>query len=396
MLTNLWYVAEWSNVVKDKPVKAKLLGQNFVLYRDKAGKVHCLSDVCIHRGGSLSNGWTTERNCVACPYHGWEFDSEGKVQFIPSRGEGAPIPERARIDAYPTEERYGMIWVFMGDLPESERYPIPEFPEYDDRDNWRPVSLDFTWKGTVDRVVENGIDIAHTSFVHPGFGYPEMADKNKIIDVERGEYWGRSSNVLHPPQLEGNFGLMKFFRKDKQPTYVTPSFYLPGHCVRLHIKVNSWMDMVIFDANTPVDENTTRSFAIQVRNFFKWPMFDSGAIKRTRNVFQQDAEVVEALSPNYLPETLENEVSVEQDKFMGAWRVIRRKHIDMGWKIDTRAMKAYEGEKVFTIPSPARKTNPDLKWALETVPLVAGKPDLIPTKTVVGGVSEPEQAAESA
>ena len=387
MLTNLWYVAEWSNAVKDKPVKAKLLGQNFVLYRDKAGKVHCLSDVCIHRGGSLSNGWTTERNCVACPYHGWEFDSEGKVQFIPSRGEGAPIPERARIDAYPTEERYGMIWVFLGDLPESERYPIPEFPEYDDRDNWRPVSLDFTWKGTVDRVVENGIDIAHTSFVHPGFGYPEMADKNKILDVERGEYWGRSSNVLHPPQLQGNFGLMKFFRKDKQPTYVTPSFYLPGHCVRLHIKVNSWMDMVIFDANTPVDENTTRSFAIQVRNFFKWSMFDSGSIKRTRNVFQQDADIVEALSPNYLPETLENEVSVEQDKFMGAWRQIRRKHIEMGWKIDTRAMKAYEGEKVFTIPSPARRTNPDLKWALDTVPLIGGKSDLIPTRTVEGGIS---------
>ena len=41
MLINLWYVAEWSHAVKDKPVKAKLLGQNFVLFRDAAGKVHC-------------------------------------------------------------------------------------------------------------------------------------------------------------------------------------------------------------------------------------------------------------------------------------------------------------------------------------------------------------------
>ena len=138
MLTNLWYVAEWSSRVKDKPVKAKLLGQNFVLFRDKSGKINCLSDICIHRGGALSNGWTTERDCVACPYHGWEFDAEGKVQFIPSRGEGADVPERARIDAYPAQERYGMIWVFMGDLPESERYPIPPFPEFDDRANWRP------------------------------------------------------------------------------------------------------------------------------------------------------------------------------------------------------------------------------------------------------------------
>ena len=52
MLTNLWYVAEWADAVKDNPVRAKLLGQNFVLFRDKAGKVHCLSVVCIHRRGA--------------------------------------------------------------------------------------------------------------------------------------------------------------------------------------------------------------------------------------------------------------------------------------------------------------------------------------------------------
>ncbi len=372
MLTNLWYVAEWSNKVKKKPVKVKLLGQNFVLFRDSKGKVNCLSDICIHRGGSLAGGWTTERDCVACPYHGWEFDPEGKVQFIPSRGEGADIPERARIDAYPTQERYGMIWVFLGDLPEEERYPIPPFPEFDDRKNWRPIYTQFDWTGSADRVVENGIDIAHTAFVHPGFGYPEMADKNHIASIERTEHSGSSSCVLYPPKLDGNLGLNRFARKDKAETHVHPGFYLSGHCVRLHIQVNSWMEMIIFDANTPIDENHTRSFVIQVRNFFKWGMFDRGSVKRTQEVFEQDAAIVEALSPNYLPESLENEVSVEQDKFMGAWRKVRKNHIEKGWKIDTKAMEPFEGEKVFTIPSPARRTNPDLRWALDTVPLVPG------------------------
>ncbi|MEX0828053.1 MAG: aromatic ring-hydroxylating dioxygenase subunit alpha [Haliea sp.] len=378
MLTNLWYVAEWSKAVVDKPVKVKLLGQNFVLFRDKTGIVNCLSDICIHRGGSLSNGWTTERNCVACPYHGWEFDAEGRVQFIPSRGEGASVPERARIDAYPTEERYGMIWVFMGDLPAEERYPIPDFPEYDDRQNWRPIYTDFTWNGSVDRVVENGIDIAHTSFVHPGFGYREMAAKNHIVKVERNDYSGSSSCVLYPPPMQGNLGLMRFFRKDKAETHVSPAFYLPGHCVRLHIKVNSWMEMVIFDANTPIDENTTKSFVVQVRNFFRQGIFDKGSVKRTLKVFQEDAAIVESLSPNYLPESLENEVSVEQDKFMSAWRKVRRDHIDKGWKIDSKAMKPYVSEKVFTIPSPARRNNPEMKWVLDTVPLSPVK------KTAIG------------
>ena len=75
---------------------------------------------------------------------------------------------------------------------------------------------------------------------------------------------------------------------------VSPAFYLPGHCVRLKIKVNSWMTMIIFDANTPVDENTTRSFVVQVRNFFRWGIFDKDSVKRTLNVFEQDAEIVEA------------------------------------------------------------------------------------------------------
>jgi hypothetical protein len=183
--------------------------------------------------------------------------------------------------------------------------------------------------------VENGIDIAHTSFVHPGFGYREMADKNHIVKMERGEYSGSSSCVLYPPPMPGNAGLMRFARKDKAETHVHPGFYLSGHCLRLHTRVNSWMEMIIFDANTPVDEHTTRSFVVQVRNFFKWGMFDKGSVKRTLKVFREDAAIVEALSPHYFLQTLEAEVSVEQDKFKSAWRKVLRTHIEeKGWNMD--------------------------------------------------------------
>ena len=77
MLINLWYVAEWSETVKDKPVRVKLLGRNFVLFRDTKGQVHCLADTCIHRGGALGRGWVTG-DCVVCPYHGWRYDASGK------------------------------------------------------------------------------------------------------------------------------------------------------------------------------------------------------------------------------------------------------------------------------------------------------------------------------
>jgi phenylpropionate dioxygenase-like ring-hydroxylating dioxygenase large terminal subunit len=372
MLVNLWYVAEWSEKVKDKPVKVKMLGQNFVLFRDKTGKVHCLSDVCLHRGGSLGNGFigTKNDNCVACPYHGWEFNSDGLVEYIPSLGAKGVIPSRARIDSYPTEERYGWIWVFMGDLDESKRYPLPPFPELDHPD-WKAVSCEFTWDASAERVVENGIDLAHASFVHPGFGYPETAHLNKIINVERQEHWATQTNVTYPPQMKGGpFSLRRFVRKDKQETRVHNTVYMSGFCIRLHIELNPKMHTILLDANTPVDDHTTRSFLIQLRNFFKWDLFDGDTRRRTMQVFRQDAAVIEAASPYYLPETLENEMSVKQDRFMSVWREMRRKHIEKGWEIDIEEIKRRGTKKVFNIPSPGRRENPD-KYMIETVPLVA-------------------------
>ena len=73
MLINFWYVAEQSENLSDQPIRKKMLGQIFVLFRDESGKAQCLSDVCIHRGGSLSAG-KIAGNCIQCPYHGWQFD----------------------------------------------------------------------------------------------------------------------------------------------------------------------------------------------------------------------------------------------------------------------------------------------------------------------------------
>ena len=52
---------------------------------------------------------------------------------IPANRAGLPIPKKARIDTYPVVERYGYVFVFLGDLPESERPPMPRSPLLDRR-----------------------------------------------------------------------------------------------------------------------------------------------------------------------------------------------------------------------------------------------------------------------
>ena len=368
MLINLWYVAEWSNTLKDEPVRVKMLGQNFVLFRDDEGVAHCLSDVCIHRGGSLSGGRCIDGN-VACPYHGWQFSGEGQVMYIPSEGRDFKIPDRARIDAYPTEERYGMIWVFLGDLPEEERPSIPPFPEYTDP-NWKAITDEWVWKAEAARVIENGIDLAHASFVHPMFGYPETAGENEILKVEKDDMSAMSWNIQYPPQLKGELGLRRFIRKDRQPTETIPGYHMSGYVVRIQINLNAKMQLLMFDCNTPVDEHTTKTFATQLRTFFKQDMFDKGSRKRLRKVFREDAEIIERAAPNYLPENLANELSVQDDRFMSTFRAARRRLIEKGWQIDSYTVKQYEGRKAFAIPSPMRRSNPELKWVMEEVPLV--------------------------
>ena len=41
MLINLWYVAEWSDAVKDKPVKTKVIGQDLAVIQrhQRAGEM---------------------------------------------------------------------------------------------------------------------------------------------------------------------------------------------------------------------------------------------------------------------------------------------------------------------------------------------------------------------
>lgn len=218
--------------------------------------------------------------------------------------------------------------------------------------------------------VENGIDIAHASFVHPVFGMEETAQANQIVSVEKNEYWGKSENIQYPPQFKDGW-LRKRMRRERQPTVTKPEWHLNGMTVRIQIDINPKMSILMFDAKTPVDEFTTRTFATQLRNFFKQDMFDKGSRKRLRKVFAEDTVIVERASPNYLPETLMNEMSVKDDKFMSSFRAARRRLIEQkGWQIDSRGVAEHQGRKVLTIPSPQRRIHQDIEWVLDTVPLV--------------------------
>ena len=71
-------------------------------------QVHCLNDVCPHRGAPLSHGWVNEvqgHDCVVGPYHGWAFDSEGVLRDVPAAEKAEAWPRKQLVDTYAVEEK---------------------------------------------------------------------------------------------------------------------------------------------------------------------------------------------------------------------------------------------------------------------------------------------------
>ncbi len=366
MIINQWYVAEEVANITDKPKRVKLLSFDFVLFRDATGTINCLSDVCVHRGASLGAG-RMENGCVECPYHGWQYNGAGNVTKIPSLPADKKIPARARVDSYPVKERYGWIWVFLGDLPEAERPPLPEFPEFDDTANWRTVRGEWLWKADYVRIVENGLDFAHAPFVHPSFGDRDRAEIHDF-EMEQDEWSARAKVTYIPPLPKG---VWKFVRKERTPVQAQPGFHVSGATMRLDVWLTQSWRMVIFDVNTPIDENTTLTRWIMARTFFRQKLFDADSVKRTLKIFEQDTRIVEEICPELVPTDLRDELSVKSDGLMNAFRFKRRELISKGWALDIEALRNHiDGRRAVVIPSPKRREDKGRNFVLKTAPLL--------------------------
>ena len=89
------------------------------------------SDHVRDRGGALADGSVVD-GVIECPYHGMRYAGDGLCTRIPSLGRSTKPPPRAKVDSYPVQEKYGLIFVFLGDLPAEERPPIMDVTQWDD------------------------------------------------------------------------------------------------------------------------------------------------------------------------------------------------------------------------------------------------------------------------
>jgi phthalate 4,5-dioxygenase oxygenase subunit len=141
------------------PVRAKILGERLIAFRDTEGRVGLIDEFCAHRGTSLFLGRNEECG-LRCSYHGWKYDIHGQCVDLPQQPQIAP---KIKLKAYPCVERGGVVWAYMGPPekkpapPELEWCLVPESHRYVTKRLQESSYL---------QAMEGGIDTSHVTWVH--------------------------------------------------------------------------------------------------------------------------------------------------------------------------------------------------------------------------------------
>lgn len=162
MLRRYWHVVGTLPELEKDPVQpVRLLGENLTLFKTERGELGLIAERCAHRGISLAYG-IPQANGLRCAYHGWTYDTSGRVVDMPFEPACLPLG----VAAYPVEELGGLIWAYLG--PE----PRPFLPRYegfvrDDLDKNVSIKvLPCNWVQCMD----NSMDPVHFEHLHGHYG----------------------------------------------------------------------------------------------------------------------------------------------------------------------------------------------------------------------------------
>jgi len=144
------------------PKQIQLGGQKYALFRDGSGKAAALADMCPHRNAPLSAGVVRPDGRLACPYHGWNFDAEGKGR-IPSQSS----TNQCETDSFQVVERHGYLWMGNRNLS-ADALPEVEWPDMEFADSFETL-----FEAPLFVALDNFSEDEHFPYIHSFFGWGE-------------------------------------------------------------------------------------------------------------------------------------------------------------------------------------------------------------------------------
>lgn len=168
---NGWYhLASVDDVKCGQAIQVEALGRKFAVFRTTSGEIGVLDAFCPHGGANLACGTVAGENLV-CPFHLWEFKSDGAVANVPWLKEP---PKHIRAKSWTHQLFHGMVCIWFDAEGREPLYDLPRLTHLEDGsmrfcDDWevdRPVYMHLI------EYMENTVDIQHFTPMHGEMAIP--------------------------------------------------------------------------------------------------------------------------------------------------------------------------------------------------------------------------------
>ncbi len=301
-----WHVVARSTDVRpDQLLKTYLLGEQILLWRCDQ-KLSVWRDRCPHRGVPLSSGQIENGCAVVCPYHGFVFNGDGECTRVPANPRMTSFPRNSKVHSYAVQERYGYIWVALGE----PRHDIPVFLEWEQPSFTHFNCGPYFINASPLRIVENFTDFAHLPHIHCDLlgssKFPEISDYPVVVD----ETGITASNVrLHQPNPDGTGAA-------KDVSYLCQ---IRRPLVAYFTKGDGNDQFSMFLVVTPVEELRSIAWLGVARNYaLDTPNADLETFQN--HLMSQDIPMIESQRPQRLPLDLQAEFHIPADQVSVAYR----------------------------------------------------------------------------
>lgn len=286
-----WYIACTSAELGQDVLKTEVFAQPIVLFRDGSGAPGALLDRCPHRSVPLSLGRVVDGQ-LACGYHGWRFEGDGRCAHVPAFLGAADAPGR-RCVAFPTREQQGFVWIWAD--PGSPPVGEPFFFRLMEDARYQVITRVLHAEGSVHAVAENALDVPHTAFLHGGLFRVDAA-RNEIRCVVTRQHDRVECAYIGEPRPKGLVG--RILSPSGGVVTHSDRFLLPG-IAEVEYQIGDENHILVDAALTPERDHRTRLTAVvAVRTRMPLWLIRPFAEPAALRIFGQDQRVLSAQTDN--------------------------------------------------------------------------------------------------
>jgi phenylpropionate dioxygenase-like ring-hydroxylating dioxygenase large terminal subunit len=276
------------------------------------GQYHALDDVCSHKGASLSGG-KIHNQCAVCPYHGYEFATDGQLVTVPGIStsptwKSSPIHN---VPSFAVVEKEG--WVYLNTDSTGKTLTPPtlyeETKELARGDHCVLLDMDFNCYARV--LSENSLDVMHIGFVHTFGNRQQPAPREVHPPKEIAPYHYKTTY-----EYDTGRHSMAYQYFDSRTMIIENEFYLPHTTVARVIFGPSISTVITFAL--PITNTTSRLFVKTYRNFWKNRAGDEITRKMMHQTILQDKEVVEGIDPEHM----DGRFNMRYDKLQNTYKTL--------------------------------------------------------------------------